>query len=204
MSPSKISVPAGPVTTGTAAKPSWSERRSSVRTSTSPVAVFTPPPGSWSEVALTRWAICSRVRLWIRSCSRGTSIEISFGGAPARSTWVIRGSVRYWSRTCSATRRRTLASCWPWTTIEITSERFVSRLTTGRSASLGIDVIRSTALLMSASAFSWSASIVSSALTDARPSAAVATTRFTPSIPRIASSTARMIPCSTSAGLAPG
>jgi hypothetical protein len=30
---------------------------------------------------------------WIRSCSRGTSIEISRAGAPARSTWVIRGSV---------------------------------------------------------------------------------------------------------------
>ena len=204
ISPRRISVPAGPVTTGMSENPRSSSRRSLVRTRTSPVAVFTPPPGICSEFCVTFCAIASSVSPWIRSCSRGTSIEISRGGAPARSTWVIRGSVRNWSRACSARLRRTPRSCWPYTTTDSTSERLVSRLTIGRSASLGSEVMRSTALLMSASAFSLSESTSSSVVTWPRPSAAVATTRLTPSMPRTASSTARMMPCSTSAGLAPG
>ena len=86
----------------------------------------------------------------------------------------------------------------------ITWERVVGVLITGRSISSGNEVIRSTAAFTSLRARSTSVSVMSSTATTALPSAAVLRTSLTPSRPRTASSTARMTPCSTSSGLAPG
>ncbi len=64
--------------------------------------------------------------------------------------------------------------------------------------------MRSTSAFTSESTRSGSASSVRSRVTVATPSPAWEFTRFTPSMPRTASSTLSTMPCSTSSGLAPG
>jgi hypothetical protein len=83
--------------------------------------------------------------------------------------------------------------------------RTVTSAILGSSASSGGKLwMASTADLMSSSTSRSAASSSSSAVTVPTPSADTERTRSMPSIPAIASSTRRLMPSSTSAGVAPG
>jgi hypothetical protein len=92
----------------------------------------------------------------------------------------------------------------PNTASSITRWRVTSCVTSGRSASSGKVVMRSTAALTSSSFTVGCAPRASSMRTTPTPSAATEVTRSMPSRPSICSSTFCTIASSTSSGAAPG
>ncbi len=86
----------------------------------------------------------------------------------------------------------------------MTSCRGVTRVTSGSSVSSGKVRMRATAWSMSWNAFMRSVPVTSSIATEPKPSRAIEVISLIPATPRIADSTGRRMPCSTSAGAAPG
>ena len=163
-----------------------------------------PPAGMSTALFLMVSAISPRVNPKDRKVFWETSILSSGCRMPRNSTWVISGRSINSSRIVSAMSKRDHSSISPYKASRTTSLLLVFRLIRGLSASSGSEEIRSMPFLISWRDLLGFTPDRSSTVIWARPSLATAVTLSTSSRDLISSSIARMIPSSTSSGLAPG
>ena len=199
-------VPSSLVMRGMSLNSSPKRRLETVCRTTPPASVRSSPNVRFSEALCTALEISLNVRLWRRSSSSLSSMDISRSRVPRNFTWEIEGSSSSSSRTFSAASRSSCSETAAEETASvITSSAGCRSSTSGWSAVTGGKfAMPPTAVWTSFRTFVASANVDSSILIRPRPSVAVPTTRSTPGRPMTLSSIRRLTSSSTSWGDAPG
>ena len=204
-SASRRMLPSGAARSTMSSNSSPVSRFALVRSSRSPAPVRISPDDRLRDDARTAAATWLMDRSWRRRASSRTSMAISYSRVPSSSTSETSGSASNSCSSHSAACRRDRSPRSDATTRVMTSLMVsATTMSTSSASSGGKSEIRSTAVSMSLRTLISSTRSLSSTCTTPMFSEAVEDTRSTPSMPSVASSTRRVMPSSTSDGVAPG
>ena len=199
-------VPSSLVMSGMSSNSSPECRLEAVCSTTPPASVRSSPNVWFSDALCTALDTSLKVRLWRRSSSWLSSMDISRSRVPLSFTWEMDGSSSSSSRTFSAASRSACSETAGEETASVmTSSANCRSSTSGWSAVTGGKFsMPSTAVRTSSRTLAASANVDSSMSIRPMPSEAVPTTRSTPASPMTLSSIRRLTSSSTSCGDAPG